>query len=107
MNTHANAPTPARWPHVVDTQRHTCRRTRARRRLKSQTIIIEAKSVNSSAAALVADKRFKCTECGKCCSGAGEVWARTRTASSLKTNCAAYMKSGLPNVQHTHGGQIS
>lgn len=30
--------------------------------------------MNSSAAALVADKRFKCTECGKCCSGAGEVW---------------------------------
>lgn len=30
--------------------------------------------VNDSALALVADKTFKCTECGKCCTGAGEVW---------------------------------
>ncbi len=37
-------------------------------------MIAQAHPLNSSAAVLVADKRFKCTECGKCCSGAGEVW---------------------------------
>ncbi len=30
-----------------------------------------------------------------------------RTASSLRTSCAAFIKSGLPNVQHILGGQIS
>lgn len=32
-------------------------------------------AVNESALDLVANKTFKCTECGKCCTGAGEVWA--------------------------------
>ncbi|KAL0051960.1 hypothetical protein WJX82_005435 [Trebouxia sp. C0006] len=74
MNIHVNAPTPARRPHLEDTGKHTCRRIRARRRFESLIITAQAKPLNSSAAALVADKRFKCTECGKCCSGAGEVW---------------------------------
>ncbi len=30
-----------------------------------------------------------------------------RTASSSRTSCAAFTKSGPPNVQHTLGGQIS
>ena len=45
--------------------------------------------MNSSAAALVADKRFKCTECGKCCSGAGEVWvSEVECASLLILSCS-------------------
>ena len=35
MNIHANEPTLARWPHVEDTGKHSCRRICARRRLKS------------------------------------------------------------------------
>lgn len=41
------------------------------------------KPVNRSAAALVADKRFKCTECGKCCTGNGEVWANMAECSAI------------------------
>lgn len=33
-----------------------------------------SRPINRSAAALVAHKHFKCTECGKCCTGKGEVW---------------------------------
>ena len=32
------------------------------------------RAVDERTAALIADKSFKCTECGKCCTGAGEVW---------------------------------
>lgn len=42
-----------------------------------------SKPVNRSAAALVADKRFKCTECGKCCTGNGEVWANMAECSAI------------------------
>lgn len=38
---------------------------------------------NRTAAALVADKRFKCTECGKCCTGNGEVWANMAECSAI------------------------
>lgn len=30
--------------------------------------------MSGSAAALVANKHFRCTECGKCCTGKGDVW---------------------------------
>lgn len=42
-----------------------------------------AAAVNESALALVADKTFKCTECGKCCTGAGEVWVSESEGTSI------------------------
>ena len=34
-------------------------------------------------APLVEGKKFTCTECGKCCSGAGEVWANSKEVAAL------------------------
>lgn len=34
-------------------------------------------------APLVAGKKFLCTECGKCCTGAGEVWANSAEVTAL------------------------
>ena len=39
--------------------------------------------LSSSAAALVADKQFKCTECGKCCTGSGNVWVKEAECVAL------------------------
>jgi len=35
---------------------------------------------------LVEGKKFVCTECGKCCTGAGEVWANTAETKALAKN---------------------
>ena len=35
---------------------------------------------------LVEGKKFLCTECGKCCTGAGEVWANTAETKALARN---------------------
>ena len=37
-------------------------------------------------APLVAGKKFFCTECGKCCTGAGEVWVNTEECTAIAKN---------------------
>ena len=44
------------------------------------------KPVNHSAAALVANKRFTCTECGKCCTGNGEVYVSIAECSAIASH---------------------
>ena len=41
------------------------------------------RAVDNPIAALVADKRFKCTECGKCCTGSGEVWVSDAECAAI------------------------
>lgn len=56
------------------------------------------KPVNRSAAALVANKRFKCTECGKCCTGNGEVFVNMAECSAI----ASHLQVPLDHFLNTY-----
>lgn len=56
------------------------------------------KPVNRSAAALVANKRFKCTECGKCCTGSGEVYVNMAECSAI----ASHLRIPLDHFLETY-----
>ena len=43
-------------------------------------------AVDTAATALFANKRFKCTECGKCCTGEGEVWVSEAECEAIADN---------------------
>jgi hypothetical protein len=50
--------------------------------------------------ALIQQQRFTCTQCGKCCTGEGEVWISDKEGAAI----AAHL--GMPlnrfHKQHTH-----
>ena len=54
--------------------------------------------VNDSALALVSDKTFKCTECGKCCTGAGEVWINDAECNRI----AEHLALGVDTFKDTY-----
>ena len=62
-------------------QRVPCRQSLPALR-RAHTQVLTA-AVNNSAIQLVSDKTFKCTECGKCCTGAGEVWVNEEECSNI------------------------
>ena len=51
--------------------------------LRFNSKIYAAESSSSPLVPLVEGKKFICTECGKCCTGAGEVWANFAEVTAL------------------------
>ncbi|MEW5310776.1 MAG: hypothetical protein WDW38_002540 [Sanguina aurantia] len=52
---------------------------------------------------MVADKKFMCTMCGKCCTGEGEVWVSDKEATKI----AGHLDMGLPQFYDTYSKAYS
>ena len=86
-------------------RRRVDHRSRCKLKSRSRQAITSAavNAVDTAAAALFGNKRFKCTECGKCCTGEGEVWVSEAECQAIAENLHMSTADFLTKYSKSHG----